>query len=136
MTKKRARRLAAELPVKGDFKDFGAMSAVSAVLPADRGSLTVTVGDTQYRTECRYKTDTAKRCQVLLLLFQAGSKWAKEREGGKKMPDLPNLELLFSCRPCLEAPRGRKDRKDIDRFVDCNRKRALSVTCCAGSVCL
>lgn len=83
MTKKRARRLAAELLVKGDFKDFGAMSAVSVVLPADRGSLTVTVGDTQYRTECRYKTDTAKRRQVLLLLFQAGSKWAKEREGEK-----------------------------------------------------
>lgn len=60
-----------------------------------------------------------------------------QREGGgKKTPDLPNLELLFSCPPCLEALRGRKDRKDIDRFVDCNRKRALSVTSCAGSVCL
>lgn len=55
--------------------------------------------------------------------------------GGKKTPDLPNLELLFSQPPCL-ALRGRKDRKDIDRFVDCDRKRALSVTCCAGSVCL
>lgn len=86
MTKKGARRLAAELPVKGDFKDFGAMSAVSVVLPADRGSLAVTVGDTRYRTECRYKTDTAKRCQVLLLLFQAGSKWAKEGSGGGPGP--------------------------------------------------
>lgn len=123
--------------MKGDFKDFGAMSAVSVVLPADRGSLTVTVGDTQYITECRYETDTASQAMSSAAIVVSGRIVVGQREGGgEKMPDLPNLQLLFSCRPCLEALSGRKDGKDIDRFVDCNRKRALSVTCCAGSVCL
>lgn len=52
-------------PSEGVFKDFGGFSSVPVVLPADRGSLTVTDGEAEYRRSA----NAAKRCQVLLLLF-------------------------------------------------------------------
>lgn len=51
-------------PSEGVFKDFGGFSSVPAVLPADRGILTVTGGEAEYRS-----ANAAKRCQGLLLLF-------------------------------------------------------------------
>lgn len=80
---------------EGVFKDFGGFSSVPVVLPADRGSLTVTGGEAEYRS-----ANAAKRCQVLLLFDlsqqQTGQEWAKT-----SCPDMPNMEHLFSCCCCL-----------------------------------
>ena len=59
-------------PSEGVFKDFGGFSSVPVVLPADRGSLTVTGGEAGH-------TNAAKRCQVLVLFFdlsQIGQIWS------------------------------------------------------------
>lgn len=105
-------------PSEGVFKDFGGLSNVPVVLPAGRGSLAVTDREAVYRRSA----NTAKRCQVLLLLFDLSQQQAGLERDKTHWPDMPNMEQLFSCCCCLQY---------WETDVDCSRKRDVSTVCCA-----
>lgn len=63
--------------MRGGLKDFGEMSTVSVVLPADHGSLTVTDGDTEYRTSADTRQTQPSDVKCFYCCFR----------GAKKGPD-------------------------------------------------
>ena len=83
------------------------------------------------RQTAKRELKTLEWCQVCLLL--TGPDWS---QGGRKKAHRPNMELLFSCHPCLQHRGGQKEGKDIDRFVDCNRKRDSLLLGQCVSVCV
>lgn len=84
--------------MKRVFKDFGGFSNVPVVLPAGRGSLAVMDREAVYRRSA----NAAKRCQVLLLLFDLSQQQTGLERDEAYWPDMPNMEYLFSCCCCLQ----------------------------------
>lgn len=123
----------------GGVKYFGEMPAASVVAPADRGHPTVTLRDTEYRAgvKIRARGSPVMSSASIVVVRQAGLKPAKrvaEVGGGGAAPDLPNMELFVFLFSSFRTPPGLKDRKDLDNYVDCDRKRGPRTTGCAGLV--
>lgn len=73
---------------------------------------------------------------MLLLLLSGRTEVGQEGCGGsgEGVPDLPNMELFVFLFSPFRTPRRPKDRKDLDNYVDCDRKRGPRTTGSAGLV--
>lgn len=73
---------------------------------------------------------------MLLLLLSGRTEAGQEGCGGsgEGAPDLPNMEIFVFLFSPFRTPRGLKDRKDLDNYVDCHRKRGPRTSGCAGLV--
>lgn len=112
----------------GGLRDFGEMSTISVVLPADHGSRAVTGGGTEYRMSADTKQtqpDDVKCFNCCFRQDEEGLDWSCT-----KKKRLPARYALYGA--SVYWKRGRI----LADFVDCNWKRVLSVACCAGTVCL